>query len=172
MSKPGLVILAASSFLYCSLALAQDTNRPYERGGSDRQWGDGGERHQDRCAEHYARRAGRLAYLEARLNLTEQQKAAWSKWRQIRLDTAEKRRSACLQHQPNRDEHPTALDREARVEKFLSDRLQTLQASRPALQALYDSLSPEQKVVFDQSVARRGHHRRGHGWHRQDQNPM
>ena len=39
------------------------------------------------------------------------------------------------------------------------------QASRPALQALYEALSPEQKAVFDQASGWRG--RRGHrhgGW--------
>jgi hypothetical protein len=102
--------------------------------------------------------------------LTDQQKPAWTKWRQTKIEAAEKRRMACLQHDWSKHESETALDREARVEKWLTGRLQDLQASRPALQALYDSLNPEQKVVFDQASEWRGRHRRGEGphWRSQD----
>src|SRR5271165_3523691 len=146
MSKQGVILIAAFSLACSSVALAQDAYRAYERGGPERQWDTESQRPQERCAERYARRAARLAYLEARLSLTDQQKPAFAKWRQARLDAAEKRRAACLQHQPGQDQQLTALDREARREKILSEKLQTMQATRPALQALYDSLSAEQKA--------------------------
>ena len=147
----------ALSFLWCPLALAQETPQ------GDRE----GEWHQKMCTERYALKAARLAYLEAKLALTDQQRPAWSKWRQIKLDAAEQRRTACLQHQHKEGANLTAIEREARREKFLSARLAQLQASKPALQALYDALNPEQKALFDQAAAHHRHHWHHHGqqWH-------
>lgn len=164
MFKQRLFLVTALAFGLSSFAFAQDAYRP------ERQWEPQSERPQERCAERYARKVARLAYLEARLNLTEQQKPAFAKWRQIKIDTADKRRASCLARQPGRGQNETAVEREARVEKRLSERLQTLQTTRPVLQALYESLSPEQKVVFDQAVARG--HRHGHRWHRHGPRPM
>jgi hypothetical protein len=159
-SKQGLAVAIVLPFLWCSLALAQGRDRPEGRQEASEHGQDGGEWHQKRCVERYARKLGRLAYLEARLTLTEQQRSVWNKWRQIKVDAAEQRRSHCLQHQPKEGPNPTVLEREAQLEKRLAARLQQLQASRPALQALYEALSSEQKIVFDQ---RAGWHR--HHWH-------
>ncbi len=147
----------ALSFLWCPLAFAQDASQGDAEGG----W------HQKMCTERYARKAARLAYLEAKLALTEQQRAAWNKWRQLKLDAAEQQRTACLQHQHEEGADLIAVEREARREKFLSNRLAQLQASKPALQALYDALSPEQKALFDQAAVRHHHHwyHFGHRWH-------
>jgi hypothetical protein len=41
------------------------------------------------------------------------------------------------------------LDREARAEQFLAARLALLQSTRPALEALYATLSPEQRAFLD-----------------------
>ena len=155
MVKQGIAALLAIPFLCSSFAFAQDATE-YESK-------DPGAGRLHFCTEHYARKAARLAYLEAKLNLTDQQKPAWTKWRQARIEAAEKRRATCLQRDWRRHENETALNREARIEKRLTGRLQDLQASRPALQALYDSLSSEQKVVFDQSTKRRGFSHRGEG---------
>ena len=157
MVKQGLAAILAVPMLCSSLAFAEDAME-YE-GKDPGAW------HQNFCTERYAMKAAHLAYLEAKLNLTDQQKPAWAKWWQTKIDAAEKRRTACLQRDWSRDEHETALDREARVEKWLTARLQELQASRPALQALYDLLSPEQKALFDQASRWRRHHRRGEGPH-------
>jgi hypothetical protein len=157
MVKQGIAAFLAIPFLCSSLAFAEDAME-YE-GKDPGAW------HQHFCTERYAWKAAHLAYLEAKLNLAEQQKPAWTKWRQTKIDAAEKRRTACLERDRSKDEHETALDREARIEKWLSTRLQELQASRPALQALYEGLSPEQKVVFDQASRWHGHHHRGEGLH-------
>jgi periplasmic protein CpxP/Spy len=149
----GAIVL---SFLWCPLAFAQEAPQGDREGG----W------HQKMCTERYARKAARLAYLEAKLALTDQQRAAWNKWRQIKLDAAEQRRTTCLQHQHKEGANLTVIEREARLEKFLSNRLAQLQASKPALQALYDALSPEQKATFDRSQTHHHHWRHhGHGWH-------
>ncbi len=166
----------ALAFLWSPLAFAQDVPQGDAEGGWHQHWQNRGEWHQKMCTERYAQKAARLAYLDAKLALTDQQRPAWNKWRQIKLDAAEQRRSACLQHQAKEGATPTAPDREARMEKFLSARLAQLQASKPALQALYDTLSPEQKTLFDQATAWHGHRRHhhgywhgGHGWQGQEQ---
>ena len=157
MIKQGIATFLAIPLLGSSLAFAQGAME-YE-GKDPSAW------HQQFCTERYARKAAHLAYLEAKLNLTDQQKLAWTKWRQGKMDAAEKRRTACLARDWSKDEHETALDREARVEKWLTTRLQELQVARPALLALYEALTPEQKLVFDQASRWHGHHHRGEGWH-------
>jgi hypothetical protein len=159
MIKQGIATFLAIPLLGASLAFAQGAME-YE-GKDPSAW------RQQFCTERYARKASHLAYLEPKLNLADQQMPAWTKWRQVKMDAAERRRTACLARDWSKDEQETALDREARVEKWLTARLQELQASRPALQALYDSLNPEQKAVFDQTSRWRSHHRGGEGprWH-------
>jgi hypothetical protein len=155
MPKLWLGVALALPVLWASSVLAEDA----ARGDGEHRWHNRGEWHQQMCTERYAGRAGRLAYVEAKLALTDQQRPAWNKWRQTELDAAEQRRTSCLQNQPKEGAKPTVIDREARLEKRLSTRLQQLQASRPALQALYDALTPEQKALFDSTpsrLARRG----------------
>lgn len=106
-------------------------------------------RHEAFCGERYAHEAGRLSYLEARLDLTDKQRSAWSKWRQVQLDNANREQTDCLSMTPDPKVKPTALEIEARLEKELSTRLQNLQSSRPVLDALYEVLTPVQRAVFD-----------------------
>lgn len=101
------------------------------------------------CGEHYAMEAGRLSYLEARLELNDKQQTAWNKWSQGVLQGAQQERDACLAARPKGHTHLTALEKEAAQEKQAQLRLQSLQATRPALEELYQSLSTEQKVVMD-----------------------
>jgi Spy/CpxP family protein refolding chaperone len=160
MSRFKLVVLSAVPLLWASVALAQ-TPPPAEPGAGPG-WHHGPmmdrpAMHKAMCGDHYAHQVGRLAYLEAKLELTDQQRPLFAKWRQALLDGAAKHKAACLESGPKGDAKPTALDREAHLEKMLSAALQTLQASRPALQALYDSLTPAQRAVMD-------HH--GHFGHR------
>jgi len=157
MVKQGIVALLAVPFLCAPLAFAEQAG--------DFEGKDPGAWHQNFCIERYARKAARLAYLEAKLNLAAEQKPAFGKWRQVKTDAAEKRRTACQQRDWSKIKSETAVEREARVEKWLSERLQELQASRPALQALYEALTPEQKALFDQATRWQGWrgHRHG-GW--------
>ncbi|PKU25387.1 Spy/CpxP family protein refolding chaperone [Telmatospirillum siberiense] len=106
-------------------------------------------RHKNFCDEHHAHEIARLAYLEAKLDLTEKQRAAWNKWRQVQIDNAGKEQADCLSNVPTRETKPTALEREAQMEKGLAVKLQNLQSSRPALEALYEVLTPAQRTVFD-----------------------
>src|SRR5208337_4308756 len=76
MVKQGIAALLAVPFLCSSLAFAQ--------GAMEYESKDPGAWHQHFCTERYARKAAHLAYLEAKLNLTEQQKPNWGKWRQTK----------------------------------------------------------------------------------------
>lgn len=118
------------------------------------------------CVEQYARKAGHLAYLEARLELNPEQQALWDKWSQASADGAEKLRSACLAAMPKAGAKFTALDRDALAETMLSLKVDNLKAARPALESLYAALSPEQQAVFDREADRhmgggQRHHWRG-----------
>jgi len=122
--------------------------------------------HKERCADHYAGLAGQLAFLEAKLNLTDAQRGPWNAWREARLADAAKARDACVAAVPaTPGARPTILDREAQMEQHLSARLAGLQARRPALEALYAVLTPEQKAIFDHLAGegRHGMHEHHHG---------
>ncbi len=101
------------------------------------------------CKQRFAREAGFLAYIGALLELTTQQEQLWDKYHQAMLDNATKLRQVCLDNlvSPSRDE--TALQRRDRIEKMLTARLDALHATRPALEALYQSLTPEQRAVLN-----------------------
>jgi hypothetical protein len=118
------------------------------------------------CVEHYAHRAGHLAYLEAKLELNPGQQALWDKWSQASAAGAKNLRAACLAGAPKPDAKFTALDREALAETMLSLEVDNMKATRPALASLYAALTPEQQAIFDrQSDGHRGdeHHRHWHG---------
>ncbi|HVI50455.1 MAG TPA: Spy/CpxP family protein refolding chaperone [Candidatus Sulfotelmatobacter sp.] len=135
-----VAVLAVLPVLSASAALAEDAPQ------------------RDFCGEQYAREAGRLSYLEARLNLTDKQHPAWVKWSQWVLQGAQQERDACQASHPKDHAHLNALDKETAMEKHLQLRLQNMQAARPALQDLYNQLSPEQKAILDQG----GHEHKGH----------
>jgi LTXXQ motif family protein len=103
----------------------------------------------DFCLNRFARTAGHLAYTEAKLQLTASQHALWDKWQAAVTAGAEKERDSCLASLPAKDARPTALDRDDRLQKMLAMKADNLKTARPALVALYDSLTPEQRAVFD-----------------------
>jgi hypothetical protein len=118
------------------------------------------------CVARYARAAGHLAYLEAKLDLTAAQKPLFQKWEQSVMSSAQKNRDACVTNvaAAKPDTRPTILDRETRMEKALSDKLDALKAQRPALEALFASLTPDQQAQLNrmgEEGGRMGHHRMG-----------
>jgi LTXXQ motif family protein len=102
---------------------------------------------QQRCEERLARRAGLIAYTVARLNLTGEQRPLWDKLQGLLQAAADKERQLCTSLKPGGPQ--TILDRVSRREQFLSARLQGLQQVRPALEQLYQALTPEQKAIID-----------------------
>ena len=102
---------------------------------------------QQRCVDRLAHRAAHRAYVETELNLTPQQQPLWDKLQGIAQSEQQKERQLCSQLKP--ESELTMLDRMDRVQRFLTARLDALQAAKPAVQALYQSLTPEQKAIFD-----------------------
>jgi hypothetical protein len=122
-----------------------------------------------RCTERYAHAAGHLAYLGARLELTSEQQPLWDKWSQGVSAGAEKNREVCRQGGLNADTPRTAVERLAHYEQVLATKADSLKATQPALEALYKSLSPEQKAVLDRPMRGwRRHRRDGAGSNRAD----
>jgi hypothetical protein len=107
------------------------------------------------CKERFARESGFLAYVGAKLELTAPQQPLYDKYRQAMLDSASKQRQFCLDNAGARPSSQTALERRDRMEKFLTARLDALHATRPALDALYQSLTPSQRAILDHPRPRR-----------------
>jgi len=101
------------------------------------------------CRERYARRAGSLGYLQAKLDLTDAQRPLWDKYQQAVLDVAKKQRQTCLDNVGTKLSDMTMLDRRQRMEQMLKAALDGLQATDQPLQALYQALTPEQHQVMD-----------------------
>lgn len=125
--------------------------------------------HKQMCTDRYAHNVGRVAYIEAKLSLNDTQRPLFDGWKQTVLGSAKARESSCLARQPHMGEHGhSVLERQARMQDRLQHRLADLTAEQPSLKALYDSLSPEQKQVFDRGdrMGTGGHGPQGHGgWH-------
>lgn len=168
MFNTKFAMLAAIPLMFATAAMAQTTQPGDQSGtpaGLHQPMKDPIAWHKDMCSNRYAGLAGRLAFLEAKLNLTDAQRPAWNAWRQARLDDAAKMRDVCVADTPTQPgTPPTILEREARLEKMLSARLAGLQARRPAMEALYAALDPQQKATFDHLAVDRVHMMRHH-WH-------
>jgi LTXXQ motif family protein len=107
---------------------------------------------QQRCIDRLAWRAAHRAYVETELNLTSEQRPLWDKLQGIAQSEQQRERQLCNQIKPR--EEMTMLDRLDRAQQFLSARLDALQAAKPAVQALYQSLTPEQRAIFDRPFRR------------------
>ena len=102
---------------------------------------------QERCIDRLARRAARLAYVETKLNLTAQQQPLWDEVQSAAQTEEQKERQLCAGLKPGAE--LTMLDRMDRMQQFLSTRLEALQAARPAFQAFYQALTPEQQAILN-----------------------
>ena len=99
------------------------------------------------CIERLARRAGLRAYIETKLDLTPAQMPLWRKVQDAASAERQQERQLCEAMKPGAP--TTVLDRLGRMQQFLSVRLAGLTAAKPALEALYNSLTPEQKQIID-----------------------
>ena len=127
--------------------------------------------HHEHCADRYAHRVGEVAYLETRLALTDSQRGAFDNWKHIVLSDAKSGSDACAADHPHdMGGPPSIVDRERHMETMMKERLAFLDAELPALTALYQTLTPEQKMVLDRPMHGRGHEHgpHGHGPHDRD----
>jgi hypothetical protein len=107
---------------------------------------------QQRCIDRLAWRAARQAYVETELSLTSEQRPLWDKLQGIAQSEQQRERQLC--NQLKSPEEMTMLDRLDRAQASLSARLDALNAAKPAVQALYQSLTPEQREIFDHPFRR------------------
>jgi hypothetical protein len=106
----------------------------------------------ERCEERLAWRAAMRAYTEAKLDLTAEQRPLWEKVQSAAQAEEQKERQLCTTLKEGGD--ATLLDRLDRMQQFLSTRLEALQAAKPAVQALYQALTPEQRAILDHPFRR------------------
>jgi hypothetical protein len=107
---------------------------------------------QERCTERLAWRAAMRAYAEAKLNLTPDQRPLWDRVQSAAQAEEQKERQLCASRKP--DTETTLSDRMDRMQQFLSMRLEALQSAKPAVQALYQALTPEQRAILDHPFRR------------------
>jgi hypothetical protein len=99
------------------------------------------------CLDRLARHAARLAYIGVRLDLTAQQQPLWDKLQSAAQAAEQKTRQLCNSLKP--EMNATILERMDRREQFLAVKLAAVQAAKPALQALYQALTPAQRAILD-----------------------
>jgi hypothetical protein len=115
------------------------------------------------CQDIYARKAGEMAFLEAKLQLNAGQQPLFARWKGVSLDVAKRHEGECSgrMQQARTGQRPDMMQRLAREESMLKTRLADIQSERPALDALYGTFNPTQKQEF----ARAAHHRMGERMH-------
>jgi hypothetical protein len=131
---------------------------PRTEGGPPSEAREGGPHREQVCKFLYARKAGELAFLEAKLSLSASQAPLFARWKQASLDVAKQHESDCTAHKrpaEARDQRLGVMERLALEEDLLKRRLSDIQAERPALTALYAALTPAQKEEFGQDEHRR-----------------
>jgi hypothetical protein len=118
---------------------------------------------QKMCVERVARRAGNRAYLKERLDLKPEQMALWNNFEKAANDVTAKDKARCASLPTEIKTPPSIVDRMTMREQFMKARLDSLEAVKPSLQALYASLTPEQKEILDRPMmmGRHFHHHRG-----------
>jgi hypothetical protein len=111
------------------------------------------------CKDLYARKAGELAFLEAKLSLDARQAPLFARWKQASLDIARQHESDCAgkNRADLRRARASVLDRMTLEEGILKRRLADIQTERPALTALYNGLTPAQKEEFGRGGGGRFH---------------
>ncbi|MBV8410353.1 MAG: Spy/CpxP family protein refolding chaperone [Alphaproteobacteria bacterium] len=120
--------------------------------------GAGPERRDDRrafnprafCLDRIAHRAGNRAAVKVRLELKPEQMTAWNAFAKAADDADAKDIARCNALPTEMKDRPTYLQRLDVEEQVMKARVERIEAVKPTLQAVYDTLSPEQKAVLDQ----------------------
>jgi len=131
---------------------------PQAEGGPAPDMQEVGPRREQVCKFLYARQAGELAFLEAKLSLSANQAPLFARWKQASLDVAKQHESDCSSRKrpaQARRGQLSVVDRLALEEELLKRRLTDIQAERPALAALYAALTPAQKEEFGEDESGR-----------------
>ena|SRR5579872_1069712 len=111
---------------------------------------------QQACVDRLARHAGLIASIGFKLNLTSDQQPLWDKLVSVTQNAEDAQRKLCDALPANAQDRDklTAIDRLHHREQVLQAKLQAMQQADPAVQALYDKLTPAQKEVLDHPFKR------------------
>jgi hypothetical protein len=102
---------------------------------------------QERCIDRLAWRAAMRAFVETKLDLTAVQRPLWAKVASAAQSEEQKERQLCAALKGSAA--PTIVERMGRMQQFLSARLDGLAAAKPAVEALYQALTPAQRAILD-----------------------
>jgi hypothetical protein len=111
---------------------------------------------QQACVDRLARRAGFVAAMGFKLDLTPDQKPLWDKVVAATQSAQDAQRKLCDALPASAEDRGklTVIDRMNQRQQVLQARLQAMQQTEPAVQALYDKLTPAQKAVLDHPFRR------------------
>jgi hypothetical protein len=159
MKKTLLIpLLAGSALVVGAIAYAEGMPMHHMMGKEDMQ-----RHHAEMCSDMLAEETGHMAFLETKLALTPAEQGAFNRWKDLKLSEAKEHSGKCASmRMPQMGARPSPLEHLTYEEDMLKNRLADIQAERPVLAALYNSLSDQQKLAF----AEEGHHMHGHGMHR------
>jgi hypothetical protein len=130
--------LAVAAFSFSGTAIAEPPAGNHGPDKADMQ------RHAaEMCQDRKAHAVGEVAYLEAKLALSDKQKPLFERWKKIKLASANA--AGCA---PPPDSESSIIEALKGEEKFLHAQLETLKAELPALEALYGALDETQKKAF------------------------
>ncbi len=151
-------VLASLTFVGAG-ALAQDAPQGQPMKVSDE---DMAQHHAQMCDGMYAHAVGRLASLEVELKLTSAQKPLFDKWKAVRLDRAKAHSEKCAKMDLPRHGKDISIMEGFKFETaMLEARLADLKAEKPTLEALVNSLTPDQQKTFKHAALEAMHHRMG-----------
>jgi LTXXQ motif family protein len=109
---------------------------------------------QERCIDRLAWRAARRAYVETKLDLTAAQRPLWERVQNVAQAEERKERQLCASLPTTATAPVTVTERMDRMEQFLAARLAGLRAAEPAVNALYQALTPAQRAILDHPFRR------------------
>jgi hypothetical protein len=101
------------------------------------------------CLDRIARRAGNRTYVKIRLDLKPEQMTAWNAFAKASDDADVKDTARCNALPTEMKERPNYVDRLTLEETAMKARVERIEAVKPSLLAMYNTLSPEQKTVLD-----------------------
>jgi len=115
------------------------------------------------CQDMVARRIGDRAYIKARLELKPEQMTAWNAFEKAADEASSKSMARCATLPTEMKERPDYIQRLTMEEEAMKARVATIEAVKPSLTALYNTLTADQKAVFNRPRAMMagmgGHHR-------------
>jgi LTXXQ motif family protein len=101
------------------------------------------------CLDRVARRAGNRTYLKLKLELKPEQMTAWNAFAKASDDADVKDTTRCNALPSEMKDRPSYVERLTLEETYMKARIERIDAVKPSLVALYDTLSPEQKATLD-----------------------